>query len=133
MLFNDNHNTFDHVIDCLITTCGHDALQAEQCAMVVHFKGKCTVKSGSYDELAPIHKSLTEKDLTVRIESLNCFHAEAWDSIEHDGGRLQFGGVCPQSPSLLQRLGQLHYPTTGTAITVLRSRWLTGTTTAGLI
>ena len=67
VLFNDNHNTFDHVIDCLITTCGHDALQAEQCAMIVHFKGKCTVKTGSYDKLAPIHKSLTEKDLTVEL------------------------------------------------------------------
>ena len=41
-LFNDHHNTFDHVIECLMTTCGHDALQAEQCAMIVHFKGKCT-------------------------------------------------------------------------------------------
>ena len=67
VLFNDNHNTFDHVIDCLITTCGHDALQAEQCAMIVHFKGKCTVKTGTYDELVPIHKSLTEKDLTVEL------------------------------------------------------------------
>ena len=67
VLYNDNHNTFDHVIDCLIHTCGHDALQAEQCAMIVHFKGKCTVKSGSYDELAPIYKSLTEKDLTVEL------------------------------------------------------------------
>ena len=67
VLFNDNHNTFDHVIDCLISTCGHDALQAEQCAMIVHFKGKCTVKTGSYDELVPIHKSLTEKDLTVEL------------------------------------------------------------------
>jgi len=67
VLYNDNHNTFDHVIDCLIHTCGHDALQAEQCAMIVHFKGKCTVKSGSYSELAPIHESLTEKDLTVEL------------------------------------------------------------------
>lgn len=67
VLFNDNHNTFDHVIDCLIHTCGHDELQAEQCAMIVHFKGKCTVKSGSYDELAPIHQSLTMKDLTVEL------------------------------------------------------------------
>ncbi len=67
VLYNDNHNTFDHVIDCLIHTCGHDALQAEQCAMIVHFKGKCTVKSGSYNELAPIHESLTEKDLTVEL------------------------------------------------------------------
>ena len=67
VLFNDHHNTFDHVIECLIHTCGHDALQAEQCATIVHFKGKCTVKSGSYDELAPIHKSLTEEDLTVEL------------------------------------------------------------------
>ena len=61
VLFNDNHNTFDHVIDCLMEVCGHDALQAEQCAMIVHFKGKCTVKSGDYEELAPIQKSLSEK------------------------------------------------------------------------
>ena len=67
-LFNDNHNTFDHVIECLISTCGHDTLQAEQCAMIVHFKGKCNVKSGSYDELAPIHQSLSEKDLTVELK-----------------------------------------------------------------
>lgn len=67
VLFNDNHNTFDHVIESLISTCGHDALQAEQCAMIVHFKGKCNVKSGSYDELAPIHQSLSEKDLTVEL------------------------------------------------------------------
>ena len=69
VLYNDNHNTFDHVIDCLISTCGHDALQAEQCAMIVHFKGKCNVKSGSYDELAPIYQSLAEKDLTVELKS----------------------------------------------------------------
>ena len=67
VLFNDHHNTFDHVIDCLMAVCGHDALQAEQCAMIVHFKGKCTVKSGDYEELAPIHKSLSEKDLTVEL------------------------------------------------------------------
>ena len=67
VLFNDNHNTFDHVIDCLMEVCGHDALQAEQCAMIVHFKGKCTVKSGDYEELAPIQKSLSEKDLTVEL------------------------------------------------------------------
>ncbi len=66
-LFNDNHNTFDHVIECLITTCGHDALQAEQCAMIVHFKGKCTVKTGSYDDLAPMYKQLAERDLTVEL------------------------------------------------------------------
>ena len=45
--YNDNHNSIDHVNECLISTCGHDALQAEQCAMIVHFKGKCTVKVGA--------------------------------------------------------------------------------------
>ena len=69
VLYNDDHNTFDHVINCLVDICGHDALQAEQCAMVVHFKGKCTVKSGEYDELAPIFKSLSEKDLTVELNA----------------------------------------------------------------
>ena len=66
-LFNDHHNTFDHVIECLMTPCGHDALQAEQCAIIVHFKGKCTVKTGSYDDLAPMHKQLAERDLTVEL------------------------------------------------------------------
>ena len=69
VLFNANHNTFAHVIHCLVDICGHDSLQAEQCAMVVHFKGKCTVKSGDYDELTPILKSLTEKDLTVELNA----------------------------------------------------------------
>jgi len=67
VLFNDHHNTFDHVIECLMHTCGHDALQAEQCAMIVHFKGKCTVKSGSLDELTPMHRQLSERDLTVEL------------------------------------------------------------------
>ena len=58
--FNDNHNTFDKVMECLISTCGHDALRAEQCAMIVHFKGKCNVESKHYDELAPIHQSLSK-------------------------------------------------------------------------
>ena len=67
VLYNDDFNTFDHVIECLMAVCDHDALQAEQCAMIVHFKGKCTVKSGDYEELAPIFKSLSDKDLTVEL------------------------------------------------------------------
>ena len=67
VLYNDEHNTFDHVIDMLISVCGHDTTQAEQCALLVHFKGKCTVKSGDYEELAPIFKSLSDKDLTVEL------------------------------------------------------------------
>ena len=68
VLFNDNHNTFDHVIDCLISTCGHDALQAEQCAIIVHTKGKCSIKNGDYDELEPICTALQERDLSAEVE-----------------------------------------------------------------
>lgn len=46
VLYNDDVNTFDHVIETLIKVCNHTALQAEQCAMLVHYKGQCTVKSG---------------------------------------------------------------------------------------
>ena len=67
ILYNDDVNTFDHVIQTLISVCEHTAQQAEQCAMIVHFNGKCNVKSGSYDELEPIHQLLSEKDLTVEL------------------------------------------------------------------
>lgn len=69
VLYNDEHNTFDHVIDMLISVCGHDAMQAEQCALLVHFKGKCTVLSGTYDELEPKCTKLLDADLTAEIEA----------------------------------------------------------------
>ena len=50
ILYNDDVNTFDHVIDTLIAVCNHTAEQAEQCAILVHYKGKCTVKTGSFEE-----------------------------------------------------------------------------------
>ena len=53
VLFNDDVNTFDHVIETLIHVCKHTSEQAEQCAILVHYKGKCTVKTGSLDELKP--------------------------------------------------------------------------------
>lgn len=68
VLFNDDHNTFDHVIDTLIECCEHDLHQAEQCALITHFKGKCGVKEGSFDELKPIHKEMGDRDLTVEIQ-----------------------------------------------------------------
>ena len=52
IVFNDDVNTFDHVIETLIKVCGHTAEQAEQCTLLIHYKGKCTVKMGSYEELA---------------------------------------------------------------------------------
>ena len=53
VLHNDDVNTFDHVIDSLVDVCDHSFEQAEQCATLVHYKGKCTVKSGEYKYLEP--------------------------------------------------------------------------------
>lgn len=67
VLFNDDVNTFDHVIETLIKVCEHTAEQAEQCAILVHYKGKCTVKTGSFDELKPKCTSLLEAGLSAEI------------------------------------------------------------------
>ncbi|MES2628715.1 MAG: ATP-dependent Clp protease adaptor ClpS [Bacteroidota bacterium] len=68
ILYNDDVNTFDFVIDTLVELCGHDTLQAEQCAMLVHFKGKCAVKRGIYTELEPICSTMLNRGLTAEIE-----------------------------------------------------------------
>jgi len=67
VLFNDDVNTFDHVIDTLIHTCDHSSEQAEQCAIIVHYKGKCTVKTGPYDDLKPRCSMLLEAGLSAQI------------------------------------------------------------------
>lgn len=67
ILFNDDVNTFEHVIDMLIKYCNHDAIQAEQCATLVHFTGKCDVKKGAYKELEMISNKLSANGLSVEI------------------------------------------------------------------
>ncbi|MCT4630406.1 ATP-dependent Clp protease adaptor ClpS [Winogradskyella sp.] len=67
VLFNDDVNTFDHVIDTLIYACDHTPEQAEQCSIIVHYKGKCTVKTGSYDDLKPRCSKLLEAGLSAEI------------------------------------------------------------------
>ena len=67
VLYNDDVNTFDHVIDTLIYACEHDPEQAEQCAILVHYKGRCTVKTGVYDELEPRCSMLIEAGLSAEI------------------------------------------------------------------
>lgn len=67
VLFNDDVNTFDHVIDTLIYACEHTAEQAEQCALLVHYKGKCTVKTGEYDDLKPRCTMLLNAGLSAEI------------------------------------------------------------------
>ncbi|WP_027138808.1 ATP-dependent Clp protease adaptor ClpS [Gaetbulibacter saemankumensis] len=67
VLYNDEVNTFDHVIETLIYACDHTAEQAEQCSLIVHFKGKCTVKTGLYDDLKPRCSMLLEAGLSAEI------------------------------------------------------------------
>ena len=67
VLFNDEVNTFDWVIECLINICEHNEIQAEQSAYIVHYKGKCTVKSGDWEVLEPMHRALSNCDLSVEI------------------------------------------------------------------
>lgn len=68
ILYNDDHNTFDWVIKCLIKYCGHSVEQAHQCSIIVHNNGKCDIKHGSYDKLKPICEALLENGLTAKIE-----------------------------------------------------------------
>lgn len=67
VLFNDDVNTFDYVIEMLVKVCNHDVLQAEQCAFLVHYKGKCAVKQGSYQNLKSMSDMLADAGLTVEI------------------------------------------------------------------
>lgn len=67
VLHNDDVNTFDFVIDSLIEICGHTPEQAEQCTILIHYKGKCTVKTGSMELLKPMHKKLISRGLTSEI------------------------------------------------------------------
>ncbi|WP_372920219.1 ATP-dependent Clp protease adaptor ClpS [Salegentibacter sp.] len=67
ILYNDDYNTFDHVIETLIYACDHTPEQAEQCSLLVHYKGKCTVKTGSYEDLKPRCSKLLEAGLSAEI------------------------------------------------------------------
>jgi ATP-dependent Clp protease adaptor protein ClpS len=67
VLHNDDIHTFDYVIEALIEICRHSLEQAEQCTILVHFKGKCTVKTGSLDLLKPMHEKLLSRELTSEI------------------------------------------------------------------
>ncbi len=68
ILYNDDVNTFDHVINLLIKYCDHSVTQAEQCAYIVHYNGKCQVKRGELDKLKPICQALLDGGLSATIE-----------------------------------------------------------------
>ncbi|APY11821.1 Clp protease ClpS [Seonamhaeicola sp. S2-3] len=67
VLYNDEVNTFDHVIETLIHACEHTPEQAEQCSIIVHYKGKCTVKTGEYEDLEPRCTMLLNAGLSAEI------------------------------------------------------------------
>ena len=68
ILYNDDFNTFDFVIESLIKVCSHDTIQAEQCTFLVHYAGKCAVKISSYKKLKPLREALIERGLSAQIE-----------------------------------------------------------------
>jgi ATP-dependent Clp protease adaptor protein ClpS len=67
VVYNDDFNTFEHVINTLIKVCGHSSEQAEQCTWIIHFKGKCAVKTGSLDELRPMREAICEAGIDAKI------------------------------------------------------------------
>jgi ATP-dependent Clp protease adaptor protein ClpS len=68
ILYNDDVNTFDFVIQTLVDVCEHDILQAEQCAMITHFNGECGVKRGDFDFLREKHLRMSHLGLVVQIK-----------------------------------------------------------------
>ncbi|MDB5274446.1 MAG: hypothetical protein JWO58_2813 [Chitinophagaceae bacterium] len=67
VVYNDEVNTFDHVIDTLIKVCRHSPEQAEQCTLIVHYKGKCAVKAGSFEELTPMRQAICDRGISAEI------------------------------------------------------------------
>ena len=67
VMYNDDVNTFDHVIETLMRVCSHTPEQAEQCSLIVHYKGKCTVTTGPIKELTPQCLQLLEAGLSAEI------------------------------------------------------------------
>ena len=67
VVYNDDFNTFEHVINTLIKVCKHSAEQAEQCTWIIHYRGKCSVKKGTFDELRPMKESICDAGIDAKI------------------------------------------------------------------
>lgn len=70
IVWNDEVNTFEWVIETLMAICSHTEEQAEQCAMLIHFKGKYAVKEGDYDSLKPMCDAITERGISATVEEV---------------------------------------------------------------
>lgn len=67
IVYNDDYNTFDHVTNTLIKVCKHTPDQAEQCTYIIHFKGKCAVKKGTFSELKPMRDGICEAGIDAKV------------------------------------------------------------------
>ncbi len=70
IVYNDDYNTFDWVIECFVEVLGHSVVQAEQLSLIVHFKGKATVKTARLDDLRPLREELVDRGLSAVIETV---------------------------------------------------------------
>lgn len=70
IMWNDDVNTFEWVIQTLIEVCHHEPEQAEQCSLIIHFKGKCVVKNGSYEKLKPMCDAITQRGIGATLEEI---------------------------------------------------------------
>ncbi len=70
IMWNDDVNTFDWVIETLIQVCHHEPEQAEQCSLIIHFKGKCVVKNGSFEKLKPMKEAILDRGIGATIEEI---------------------------------------------------------------
>ncbi|MCE6990409.1 ATP-dependent Clp protease adaptor ClpS [Dyadobacter sp. CY323] len=67
VIYNDEVNTFDWVIDTLMEVCNHTSEQAEQCTLIIHYKGKCAVKEGTFEELAGMRNEICRRGISAEI------------------------------------------------------------------
>ena len=70
VVWNDDVNTFEWVIETLMQICGHNREQAEQCAMIIHFHGKYTVKKDAYEQLKPLCEAINDRNINATIEEI---------------------------------------------------------------
>jgi ATP-dependent Clp protease adaptor protein ClpS len=68
IVFNDDYNTFDHVINTLVKVCKHTLQQAEQCTWLIHYRGKCIVKTGNFRKLKPMRDGICDAGIDARIQ-----------------------------------------------------------------
>ena len=69
ILHNDDINSFDYVMETLVDVCDHSFTQAEQCATITHYKGKCEIRSGTFDEMKELHYKLVSRGLKASVDN----------------------------------------------------------------